>query len=58
VYDHFIEAHRKDFNQHTAMLTGNVCAIDHSFKVCNRSGLIFNATANTITIAHQACCES
>ena len=58
VYDHFIEAHHKDFNQHMAMLTGNVCAVDHSFKVRNRSGPIFNATANTITIAHQAHCKS
>lgn len=33
VYDHFIECYQNDFNQHTAMLTGNVCAIDHSFKL-------------------------
>ncbi|KAF8057979.1 hypothetical protein FPV67DRAFT_1525179 [Lyophyllum atratum] len=33
VYDHFIESHRDEFNQHSAMLTGNVCAIDHSFKI-------------------------
>ncbi|KAF8075929.1 hypothetical protein FPV67DRAFT_1396848, partial [Lyophyllum atratum] len=33
VYDTFIEEHRSDFNQHTAMLTGKICAIDHSFKL-------------------------
>lgn len=33
VYDRFIEEHRQDFDQHTAMLSGTICAIDHSFKV-------------------------
>ncbi|KIK50165.1 hypothetical protein GYMLUDRAFT_253216 [Collybiopsis luxurians FD-317 M1] len=33
LYDSFIESHLQDFNQHTAMLTGEICAIDHSFKV-------------------------
>lgn len=28
-----MECYQNDFNQHTAMLTGNVCAIDHSFKL-------------------------
>ncbi|KIK66743.1 hypothetical protein GYMLUDRAFT_69852 [Collybiopsis luxurians FD-317 M1] len=30
---HFIKSHLQDFNQHTAMLTGEICTIDHSFKV-------------------------
>jgi len=34
MYDDFIEEHRSDFDQHTAMLTANICAIDHSHKVC------------------------
>lgn len=33
VYDNFIESHISSFNQHTAMLTGRICAIDHSHKV-------------------------
>ncbi|KIK49704.1 hypothetical protein GYMLUDRAFT_183788, partial [Collybiopsis luxurians FD-317 M1] len=33
LYDSFIESHLQDFNQHTAMLTGEICAIDYSFKV-------------------------
>jgi len=34
VYDGFIEEHRDEFEQHTAMLSANICAIDHSHKVC------------------------
>ncbi len=33
IYDRFIEEHHQDFDQHTAMLSGKICAIDHSFKV-------------------------
>ncbi|KAF7323784.1 3'-5' exonuclease domain-containing protein [Mycena kentingensis (nom. inval.)] len=33
VYDKFIESHRATLNQHTAMLSGRVCAIDHSHKL-------------------------
>lgn len=33
MYDNYIEAHRHDFNQHMSMLTGEICAIDHSHKV-------------------------
>jgi hypothetical protein len=33
IYDGYIECHKNSFNQHTAMLTGRVCAIDHSYKV-------------------------
>uniref|UniRef100_A0A8H7Y1A9 3'-5' exonuclease n=1 Tax=Psilocybe cubensis TaxID=181762 RepID=A0A8H7Y1A9_PSICU len=33
MYDSFIEKHGHDFNQHTAMLTGEICAIDHSHKI-------------------------
>ncbi|KAG6835693.1 hypothetical protein H0H93_015646 [Arthromyces matolae] len=36
VYDSFIESHRDDFNQHTAMLSGTVCAVDHSFKLAKQ----------------------
>ena len=32
-YDDFIEKHEMDFNQHTAMLSGDICALDHSLKV-------------------------
>jgi hypothetical protein len=34
MYDSYIEKHQHDFNQHTAMLTAEICAIDHSHKVC------------------------
>jgi hypothetical protein len=33
VYDAFIEGHAHELNQHTAMLSAIICAIDHSFKV-------------------------
>ncbi|EKM78169.1 hypothetical protein AGABI1DRAFT_101427 [Agaricus bisporus var. burnettii JB137-S8] len=33
MYDNFIEEHQHDFNQHMSMLTGEICAIDHSHKV-------------------------
>ncbi|KAF7290249.1 3'-5' exonuclease domain-containing protein [Mycena indigotica] len=33
VYDDFIESHRNELNQHTAMGSGRVCAIDHSHKL-------------------------
>jgi hypothetical protein len=33
MYDGYIEAHKHDFNQHMAMLTAEICAIDHSHKV-------------------------
>jgi hypothetical protein len=33
MYDDFIEKHKHHFNQHMSMLTGEICAIDHSHKV-------------------------
>ncbi|EKM75412.1 hypothetical protein AGABI1DRAFT_9421, partial [Agaricus bisporus var. burnettii JB137-S8] len=33
MYDSYIESHRNEFNQHMSMLTGEICAIDHSHKV-------------------------
>jgi len=33
MYDGFIEEHRHSFNQHTAMLSAEICALDHSHKV-------------------------
>lgn len=33
MYDDYIEKHQHDFNQHTAMLSAEICAIDHSHKV-------------------------
>ena len=32
-YDNFIDEHRAEINQHTAMLSANICAIDHSHLV-------------------------
>ena len=32
-YDNFIDEHHDEINQHTAMLTANICAIDHSHKL-------------------------
>jgi hypothetical protein len=40
MYDCFIERHRHDFNQHTAMLSAEICAIDHSHKVCCYQALL------------------
>ncbi len=34
IYDNFIESHEHEYHQHTAMLSSEVMAIDHSFKVC------------------------
>ncbi|KAK0496169.1 hypothetical protein EDD18DRAFT_1106046 [Armillaria luteobubalina] len=34
VYDNFIEAHEHEYHQHTVILSGEVLAIDHSFKPC------------------------
>jgi hypothetical protein len=34
MYDRFLEDHLHEINQHTAMLSGDICAIDHSHKVC------------------------
>ncbi|KAG6848087.1 hypothetical protein H0H93_003468 [Arthromyces matolae] len=33
LYDDVMEGHRDTLNQHTAMLSGRVCAIDHSHKI-------------------------
>ncbi|KAG6817426.1 hypothetical protein H0H93_007293, partial [Arthromyces matolae] len=33
IYDDVMESHRDTLNQHTAMLSGKVCAIDHSHKI-------------------------
>lgn len=34
IYDNFLESHEHEYHQHTAMLSSEVMAIDHSFKVC------------------------
>jgi hypothetical protein len=34
MYDQFLEEHRQDIDQHTSMLTAEICAVDHSHKVC------------------------
>jgi len=33
IYDNYIEEHRDELNQHMAMLTAEICAIDHSHKI-------------------------
>jgi len=33
MYDTFMEEHSSHFNQHMSMLSGEICAIDHSHKV-------------------------
>lgn len=35
MYDTFMGEHIADIDQHTAMLSGEICAIDHSHKVCS-----------------------
>ncbi|KXN85184.1 hypothetical protein AN958_11607 [Leucoagaricus sp. SymC.cos] len=37
MYDSYIELHKKEINQHMSMLTGEVCSIDHSHKVCSQA---------------------
>jgi hypothetical protein len=34
MYDSYIETHSRSFDQHMALLPAEVCAIDHSHKVC------------------------
>jgi hypothetical protein len=33
MYDRFIENQQQHFHQHTAMLSADICAVDHSHKV-------------------------
>ncbi|EDR06014.1 uncharacterized protein LACBIDRAFT_302278 [Laccaria bicolor S238N-H82] len=33
MYDCYIEEHKSKFNQHTAMLSAEICALDHSHKI-------------------------
>ncbi|KAL6304628.1 hypothetical protein BKA93DRAFT_718075, partial [Sparassis latifolia] len=33
MYDQFMEEHASEINQHTAMLSGEICTIDHSHKI-------------------------
>ncbi|PBK95300.1 hypothetical protein ARMGADRAFT_795222 [Armillaria gallica] len=44
VYDNFIEIHEHEYHQHTAMLSGEVLAIDHSFKICKHIAKIAGQT--------------
>ncbi|KIM37653.1 hypothetical protein M413DRAFT_49570, partial [Hebeloma cylindrosporum] len=37
LYDDFVDEHRTEINQHTAMLTANICAIDHSHKIAKQT---------------------
>ena len=37
MYSQFMEGHRNSINQHTAMRSASIIAIDHSHKVCNES---------------------
>jgi len=42
MYDRFMEDHRHEFNQHTAMLSAEICAIDHSHKVCSYEAWLYS----------------
>ncbi|KAF8180079.1 hypothetical protein BJ912DRAFT_855402 [Pholiota molesta] len=33
MYDQFIESHQDELNQHTSMLSAEICAVDHSHKI-------------------------
>jgi len=35
IYDDFMEEHRHEIDQMAAMTSGEICAIDHSHKVCH-----------------------
>ncbi len=54
-FDAFIEKHEQEFNQHTAMLTGQICAIDHSFKVISCL-FLYSILANVVQV-DKACSE-
>jgi len=41
LYDEFIEEHQQELVQHTAMLSGEICSIDHSFKVCSHKSIFY-----------------
>ncbi|KAG6818637.1 hypothetical protein H0H93_003273 [Arthromyces matolae] len=36
VYDNIMESHQETLNQHTAMLSARICAIDHSHKIAKQ----------------------
>ncbi|KAF8971765.1 hypothetical protein BDZ97DRAFT_1650519, partial [Flammula alnicola] len=50
MYDHFIEEHQDELNQHTAMLSAEICAIDHSHKHISRvNGVMIFTGLLTVT---------
>ena len=53
VYDGFMEEHRSEIHQHTAMLIGDICAIDHSHKVMHT--LVSRIVNLTASIDHKTC---
>jgi hypothetical protein len=54
LYDVFIESHRQEFNQHTAMLSANICAVDHSFKVDLSAASCFYSEIYVLLIDNKA----
>jgi len=48
VYDTFIEEHLQSFDQHRAMLSGEIYALDHSHKVCFGSLISMAAILNDL----------
>ncbi|KAK0222338.1 hypothetical protein IW262DRAFT_1448324 [Armillaria fumosa] len=55
MYDNFIETHEHEYHQHTAMLSGKVLAIDHSFKICKHIAKIAGETvfSGLLTITNE-----
>lgn len=48
MYDSFLETHQQEINQHMSMLSGDICAIDHSHKVNCRNVLLRNSSKQSI----------
>jgi hypothetical protein len=44
MYSQFMETHQNSINQHTAMRSATIIAIDHSHKVCNKSQFVISDT--------------
>ena len=51
IYDDFMEEHRHEIDQMAAMTSGEICAIDHSHKVCQKVLMII------IVSYHEAYCK-
>ncbi len=54
MYDRGVEEHMSDIDQHTSMLSGEICAIDHSHKVCPNASQSTYCQSLTPPVDHEA----